>query len=96
VTKTKLCYRLPSLENLNQEPRDRNKIIFMSFHLFHTKRMRHGYACAEGRDAKLLLMPSCFVKLLETIFFYIFLKLDGCQAKIENCLSCCYTLSEPY
>jgi hypothetical protein len=51
--------------------------------------MRRGEGCQVAIDAKLFC---------QTVgdFFYIFLKLDGCQAKIENCLSCCYTLSEPY
>jgi hypothetical protein len=35
------------------------------------------FARAEGRYAKLLLMPSCFAKLLEAIFL-VLPKLDGC------------------
>jgi hypothetical protein len=59
---TKLCYAIPPLKNLHQEPQYRNKIIFMSFHLFCygtdvPQMPTRIYAHAEGRDAKLLLMP---------------------------------------
>jgi hypothetical protein len=73
-------------------PEIETKLFFMSFHLFSVERMRRGcaadtlYAGAEGRGAKLLLMPSCFAKLLEAIF-HVLPKLDGCQAKIANCWS---------
>jgi hypothetical protein len=68
-------FALPAFENLYQVPRDKNKIIFMSFHLLcyemdasgiHT----HIYVRTEGRDAKLLLMPNCFAKLLEAKLSY--------------------------
>jgi hypothetical protein len=36
------------------------------------------FARLEGRYAKLLLIPSCFAKLLEAIFFLVLPKLDGC------------------
>jgi hypothetical protein len=66
---TKLYYVLPPFENFYQEPQDRNKIIFMSFQLFSYGTDASGYtriyACIEGRDVKLLLMLSCFAKLLE-------------------------------
>jgi hypothetical protein len=57
---------------LHQELRDKNKIVFMSFHLFYygtnAPWIQRIYARAEGRDAKLLLMSSCFAKLLEANF----------------------------
>ena len=45
------------------------------------------FALAERRFAKLLLMPSCFTKLLEAIFF-ILPKLYKCQIKIANSYGC--------
>ena len=45
------------------------------------------FARAEGRHAKLLFLPSLFVKLLES-FFLIFLKVDGCQVEIANSWRC--------
>ena len=45
------------------------------------------FARAEGRFAKLLLMPSYFAKLLEAIFL-VLPKLYGCQVEIANSWRC--------
>jgi hypothetical protein len=58
------------LKNLHQDPRDRNKIIFMSPRI-----PAHIYVSVEGKYAKLFCQ----------IIYNVFPKLDRCQPKIAKC-----------
>jgi hypothetical protein len=87
--KEKQNYVMPLhlLKTYIRNPEIETKLLLCSSNSFVTKPMRRGYARAERRDAKLLLMSSCFAKLLEANF-HVLPKLDGCQAKIANYWSC--------
>jgi hypothetical protein len=68
------------LKTYIRNPRYKQNYFYVLIPVLYIK-----YARPEGRDAKLLLMTSCFVKLLEANF-HVLAKLDGCQAKIAKLL----------
>jgi hypothetical protein len=68
LEREKICYVLPHLETYIRNPKIESKLFLCPSTSSTTEQMRHGYARAEGRDVKLLSMPSCFAKLLEANF----------------------------
>jgi hypothetical protein len=68
--KEKQNYIMPLhlLKTYIRNPEIQTKLLICSSNSFVTKPKRRGYARTERRDAKLLLMSSCFAKLLEANF----------------------------